>query len=590
MGNENSNFQIKKYSSGLKNQKISRNNFKFKYIIGRGGFGKIWKAYCKLNNKYYAIKEMNKLRIIDKKYIHSILTEKEILSKISHPFIITLYYTFQDYNSLYLVMELFEGGDLRVHLNYVKTFSEKMIKFFLINSIISLEYIHNLNIIHRDIKPDNYLLDLNGYIYLTDFGISIYVNNIKNNNNNYETNNLGTLGYMSPEVLNSKKNNFTVDFYSLGITLYELLFGKIPYKGLPKKEIKEKILSENFQIKGNEIPIGYSYELADLINRLIKRKPNKRIGYNGISEIKKHPFFKDIIWEKYKEKKEISPFLKLVNYYKNSGIKKLENNKEDNIDNQTLERYKMIKNNFNIYNEYFNNFTWSKYDNKNIVQIKYINNYKNNINNYSYLQSTKSTNTLKKNNSFNNISCFIKKSKNNNNNLKLKKLNLYLLNDNSNKNINSNIVNNQSNKMINNKENNIILYKNEKTRTKSYYNFNSNFLNFNKTINNPSSTNKKKSMNLFFNKNFYSNNNFNNHNNFKNLLKLKKSESSISILINNNNNKSKKLILKNNILSPNILNKNKLQNNFSLKKITFLTPSNHLSNKKLNSDNLFSIN
>ena len=590
MGNENSNFQIKKYSSNLKHQKISRNNFKFKYIIGRGGFGKIWKVYCKLNNKYYAIKEMNKLKIIDKKYIHSILIEKEILSKISHPFIITLYYTFQDYNSLYLVMELFEGGDLRVYLNIVKTFSEKMIKFFLINSIISLEYIHNLNIIHRDIKPDNFLLDLNGYIYLTDFGISIYANNIRNNDNNYETNNLGTLGYMSPEVLNNKKNNFTVDFYSLGITLYEFLFGFIPYKGLSKKEIKEKVLSENFQIKGNEIPIGYSYELADLINRLIKRKPNKRIGYNGISEIKRHPFFKDIIWENYKEKKEISPFLKLVNYYKNSGIKKHCNNKDDNIDDKTLERYKIIKNNFNKYNEYFNNFTWSKYNYKNIVQIKRINSNKNNNNNYSYLQSTKLTNTLKKNNSFNNIS-FLKKSKNNNH-LKIKKLTLYLLNDNYNKENNNtnNIAFNQNNKINNDKENNIIIYKNEKTRTKPYYNFNSNFLNFNKTINYPSSSNKKKSMNLFFNKNFHSNKNFNNHNNFKNFLKLKKSESSISILINNNNNKKiKKLILKNN-LSPNNINKNKLQKNYSLKKISFLTPSNYLSNKKLNSDTLFSIN
>ena len=151
---------------------MSKNNFEFCYIIGKGGFGKVWKIKHKKTSKYYALKEMSKLKIIEKKSEYSINFEREILSKLNNPFIVNMYYAFQDSDNLYLVMDLMSGGDLRYHISRHKKFSEEQTRFFICNLLIALEYIHSQDIIHRDIKPENLVLDENGYTRITDFGIA----------------------------------------------------------------------------------------------------------------------------------------------------------------------------------------------------------------------------------------------------------------------------------------------------------------------------------------------------------------------------------------------------------------------------------
>ena len=151
---------------------LHKNLFNFLYVIGKGGFGKVWKVQSKSSKSFYALKEMSKLKIIDKKSEKSINSEREFLSKLHHPFIVNMHYAFQDTDNLYLVMDFLNGGDLRYHISRYRRFSEEQTRFFIACMIYSLEYIHSKNIIHRDIKPENLVLDENGYLCITDFGIA----------------------------------------------------------------------------------------------------------------------------------------------------------------------------------------------------------------------------------------------------------------------------------------------------------------------------------------------------------------------------------------------------------------------------------
>lgn len=149
------------------------------------------------------------------------------------------------------------------------------VEFFVACAITGLEYIHSRNIIHRDIKPENLLLDSHGYLRLGDFGLSKPVSPDNRNDTS------GTPSYMAPEVIFRQNHGITIDYYSLGVVCYECMLGYKPYKGKSRKEIREKILLGQVQIKKDEIPEGWSLESADFINRLIQRKPNNRLGKNG---------------------------------------------------------------------------------------------------------------------------------------------------------------------------------------------------------------------------------------------------------------------------------------------------------------------
>ena len=240
------------------------------------------------------MKEMSKAKIIYKNSGKSVLMERKILSQMYHPFIVNMYYSFQDNESLYLVLDLMNGGDLRYHLNKFGRISEFETKFIVCCIILSLEYIHSNRIIHKDLKPENLIFDQEGYIHLSDFGISKKIpenlDYIKDNDTS------GTPGYTAPEILCNQNYNFSSDYFSLGIICYECMIGNRPYKGNNKKEVKENILSKQIQIKKFDIPIGWSNDAVDFINKCIQRKPNNRLGYNSILEIKNHKWIKNYDW------------------------------------------------------------------------------------------------------------------------------------------------------------------------------------------------------------------------------------------------------------------------------------------------------
>ncbi|MCQ2816314.1 MAG: protein kinase [archaeon] len=267
---------------------VSRNSFDYINIIGRGGFGKVWKVIEKKTNKLYAMKEMVKTKIIDKKSVQSVKNERRFLSRMNHPFIVNMHYAFQDNSNLYLVMDLLLGGDLRYQLCYHRKFNEIQSQFFIACILLSLEYIHSNNIIHRDIKPENLVLDSDGKLRLTDFGIA---KPLQLESNAKDTS--GTPGYMSPEVMCGQEHGIAVDYFALGVIGYEFMMGIRPYLGNSRKEIKEKIMARQVRIKKEEIPPGWSIAAVDCINKLLIRKPSKRLGYHGLKEIKNHPWFKD---------------------------------------------------------------------------------------------------------------------------------------------------------------------------------------------------------------------------------------------------------------------------------------------------------
>ena len=295
------------------------------------------------------MKEMNKSKIIDKKSDKSVKSERDLLSKLNHPFIINMHFSFQDSDNLYLVMDLLTGGDLRYHICKTRYFTEEQSKFFISCILLGLEYCHYYHIIHRDIKPENLILDSKGYVHITDFGIA----KIQTTNNNKETS--GTPGYMSPEVLCGQNHTTVVDYFALGVMGYEFMMGIRPYLGTNRKEIKEKVMAKQAVIHRKDIKKGWGVEAADFINRMLQRKPGKRLGAHGITEVKNHIWFKNYNWNDLYNKKLIAPFIpsnednfdyKYCNNVEKQGLKTKERYAEIVIS----DNYKTIFNSYLYFN------------------------------------------------------------------------------------------------------------------------------------------------------------------------------------------------------------------------------------------------
>jgi len=287
MGNCNLKTEVQEETAA-----ISKMNFNFSHVVGKGGFGKVWKVDLKKTKQIYAMKEMSKAKIITKRSVSSVMNEKQLLSTMKHPFLVNMVHAFQDRENLYLVMDLMPGGDLRYHLGRQRRFTEEQTKFFIACIVLALEYMHLNGVIHRDIKPENLVLDNQGYVRVTDLGIA----RVWRPDNASDTS--GTPGYMAPEVMCRQNHGVAADYYAVGVMAYEFMMGKRPYLGRSRKEIRDNILAKQVQIKKNEIPENWSLEAADFVNRLIQRKPANRLGLNGPSEVKNHPWFKDFPWTK----------------------------------------------------------------------------------------------------------------------------------------------------------------------------------------------------------------------------------------------------------------------------------------------------
>lgn len=248
------------------------------------------------------MKEMLKARVINKRSISSVLNERKLLAVLKHPFIVNMQYAFQDKTSLYLVMDLMAGGDLRYSLVKESKFSEEQTRFFVSCVLTGLEYLHLNSVIHRDIKPENLVLDSKGYVRITDFGIARLAKG-----ENAEDGS-GTPGYMAPEVLCKQEHGVAVDYFALGVLVYEFMLGRRPYNGRTRREIQSAMASRQVQLRKTDIPEGWSLEAADFVNKLLQRKPSNRLGYNGSHEVKNHTWLRNVQWQKIFEKTLESPY------------------------------------------------------------------------------------------------------------------------------------------------------------------------------------------------------------------------------------------------------------------------------------------
>ena len=293
------------------------------------------------------------MKILDCKNLKNIKNERDLLSQLNHPFIVNLHFSFQNTNYLYLILDLYTGGDLRYHLFHKNYFEEIQTKFIISNIILGLEYCHSNLIIHRDIKPENIILDNNGYTHITDFGIAMQQS--KN-----ATQVSGTPAYMAPEALFGKAQTIVSDYYSLGVLTFELIFGEKPYNGKNREEIKEKVKNKEIVLnkRSKNIKEKLSKESIDFISKLMQSDPNKRLGYlGGINDIKKHPWLININWKELYNFKLKAPFI--PSGYNNYEVQFV--TKKIKIGDDTEQRYEDIINSseyktaFNDY-KYFNRY------------------------------------------------------------------------------------------------------------------------------------------------------------------------------------------------------------------------------------------
>ncbi|KAM5284711.1 ribosomal protein S6 kinase alpha-2 isoform 5-T8 [Hipposideros larvatus] len=225
--------------------------------------------------------------------------ERDILAEVNHPFIVKLHYAFQTEGKLYLILDFLRGGDLFTRLSKEVMFTEEDVKFYLAELALALDHLHSLGIIYRDLKPENILLDEEGHIKITDFGLSKEA--IDHDKRAYSF--CGTIEYMAPEVVNRRGHTQSADWWSFGVLMFEMLTGSLPFQGKDRKETMALILKAKLGM-----PQFLSMEAQSLLRALFKRNPCNRLGagIDGVEEIKRHPFFVTIDWNKL-YRKEIKP-------------------------------------------------------------------------------------------------------------------------------------------------------------------------------------------------------------------------------------------------------------------------------------------
>nr|CCA21231.1 protein kinase putative [Albugo laibachii Nc14] len=289
----------KEAPDGMK-QQVTLQDFKMLQVIGRGSFGIVVLVGHRDTKKLYAMKILSKENIMKRKQVEHTRTERRVLGYTKHPFIVGLHYAFQTPRRLYFVLDYCPGGELFYHLSRMKKLPEHMACFYAAQITLALEHLHATGVVYRDLKPENILLTKEGDVKLADFGLA----KEGIHDGVYGTNSLcGTPEYLPPEILDRMGHGTAVDWWNLGMVLYEMLTGLPPWYTNDRKKLFERLRSARLQF-----PPYVSRHAESIIRQLLNRNPKERLGANGCSDVKTHPFFEDIDWDKLLRKEIQPPF------------------------------------------------------------------------------------------------------------------------------------------------------------------------------------------------------------------------------------------------------------------------------------------
>nr|AML79617.1 putative LOV domain-containing protein [Neurachne munroi] len=299
-------------------EKIGLKHFKPVKPLGCGDTGSVHLVELQGSGELFAMKAMDKSVMLNRNKVHRVCIEREIYSLLDHPFLPTLYTSFQTPTHVCLITDFCPGGELFALLDMqpMKLFREESARFYAAEVVIGLEYLHCLGIIYRDLKPENILLQEDGHIVLTDFDLSFltsskphvvkhstsrrrrskefrapsFVSDPATPSNSF----VGTEEYIAPEVITGAPHTSAIDWWALGILLYEMLYGRTPFRGKNRKKTFYNILHKDLTFPSS-IPV--SLAAKQLIHGLLQRDPSSRLGSTaGANDIKQHPFFEDIYW------------------------------------------------------------------------------------------------------------------------------------------------------------------------------------------------------------------------------------------------------------------------------------------------------
>uniref|UniRef100_A0AAX7UDA2 non-specific serine/threonine protein kinase n=1 Tax=Astatotilapia calliptera TaxID=8154 RepID=A0AAX7UDA2_ASTCA len=277
------------------------NDFDYLKLLGKGTFGKVILVREKASGTYYAMKILKKEVIIAKDEVAHTLTESRVLKNTRHPFLTSLKYSFQTKDRLCFVMEYVNGGELFFHLSRERVFSEDRTRFYGAEIVSALDYLHSAKIVYRDLKLENLMLDKDGHIKITDFGLC------KEGITDTATMKTfcGTPEYLAPEVLEDNDYGRAVDWWGLGVVTYEMMCGRLPFYNQDHEKLFELILMEEIKF-----PRTLSADAKSLLSGLLIKDPNKRLGGgpDDAKEIMRHSFFGTIDWQDVYDKKLVPPF------------------------------------------------------------------------------------------------------------------------------------------------------------------------------------------------------------------------------------------------------------------------------------------
>ncbi|KAJ7449517.1 kinase-like domain-containing protein [Mycena latifolia] len=274
--------------------------------VGKGAFGKVRVVQHKQTRELYALKYINKAKCVKMKAVPNVIQERRLLEEIDHPFIVNLRYAFQDDENCFFVLDLMLGGDLRFHLERLGSLDEDVVRFYVAQLSSAVQFLHDNNIMHRDLKPDNILLDERGNAHLTDFNIGLKFTERR------LMGVAGSMAYMAPEILTKRGYSYNIDWWSLGVCAYELIFGRRPFRGRTNSDLTYSITKDPLKWP-EDAEKKCSRAGMQVLKGLLDRDPSRRFGCKpngeGYQELRRHPWFKTIDWDTLESKEQTPPFV-----------------------------------------------------------------------------------------------------------------------------------------------------------------------------------------------------------------------------------------------------------------------------------------